>query len=298
MTDVAPADEATAPSDAEAPTNSYDPAFTESDANIILQSSDGIRYRMSSYTLRTTSGFFRGMMTLPARDLDAQTGSDDVIVLGENSKTLGPLLRMVAGLEFKKWETLDELEEILLAAEKYDMRGPMSFARASICSPTTLERPLQVYAIAARYGWEEEAKIAATHTLNLPVHDDEYTAMFERVPSAYLLRLFRLYRLRRERFIELCSSDGRHFGISPACLVCSRGGILQEPLAHLMKSMALSLDKRLDGGQILEGTWKEWPESKVLICNRWQACGAALITHAGPIAASVAAILPLLPKTI
>jgi hypothetical protein len=46
----------------------YDPAFAENDANIVLQSSGGTIYQLPSFTLRTTSGFFCDMMTLPQHD--------------------------------------------------------------------------------------------------------------------------------------------------------------------------------------------------------------------------------------
>jgi hypothetical protein len=67
----------------------YDAAFVEKDANIVLRSSDGICYRIPSFTLRTTSGFFRSMMTLPQPD-GASTGQDDSpITLDENRGGLG-----------------------------------------------------------------------------------------------------------------------------------------------------------------------------------------------------------------
>jgi hypothetical protein len=59
----------------------YDTAFAEQDASIMLQSSDGIFYRMSSFTLRTTSGFFRGMMTLPPTDGTSSSSHHDSITL-------------------------------------------------------------------------------------------------------------------------------------------------------------------------------------------------------------------------
>ncbi|KZP02332.1 hypothetical protein FIBSPDRAFT_852303, partial [Athelia psychrophila] len=52
-------------------TRAYHPSFSEEDATIVLTSSDGINYRIHPFTLRTTSGFFRDMISLPQKQGDA-----------------------------------------------------------------------------------------------------------------------------------------------------------------------------------------------------------------------------------
>ena len=113
------------------PSHSYDPAFAEEDANIILQSSDATLYRMHTFTLRTTSGFFRAMLTLPQHE---SASTEERIILDEPSKVLGTLLRIISGFRLQIWETFDhedsEVEGVLAAAEKYDMEGALSVIRS------------------------------------------------------------------------------------------------------------------------------------------------------------------------
>jgi hypothetical protein len=242
----------------------YDVAFTEKDANIVLQSSDGIFYRMSSFTLRTTSGFFRGMMTLPpSGDISSAAHRDDEITLDEKSVVVGRLLRMISGFETPKWKSFDEVEDLLAAAYKYEMPGPLAAARTTFMWPFSAEQPLRLYAVAARYGWEEEAKLASKHSLTLSIHDKEHDSVLERVPSAWLLRLFRLHRERREAFGRKIIKNDKAFNI-----IC--GDFIDvdefakkdmEPWLNLARLMLWEIDRCPAGGVLLNGGWMKWPEA-------------------------------------
>jgi len=255
---------------------SYDPAFVEDDANIVLQSSDGIYYRVSSYTLRTTSGFFRGMMTLPAPSNDQNT--DDVIVLGETSKVLGTLLRMIGGLAFVRWESIDELEEILAAAEKYDMPGPIATIEVNLTTSIFLEQPLRLYAIAARYGLEEAAKVASKGTLSLSIHDEEHIPILERIPVSYVLRLFRLHQKRKDEFQKLVKQN-KTLGVA-TCSQCGRnfGHGALKGITYFAQCMVSKVDLQPAGNELLDGMWRTWPEASERAC--WaQHCSQQPITH-------------------
>jgi hypothetical protein len=241
-------------------TRSYDPAFAEDDANIVLRSADSIYYRVPSYTLRTTSGFFRGMMTLPQIN-----NEEDVIVLDETSKVLGTLLRMIGGLEFPKWQSFDDLDDLLNAAEKYDMPGPRATMRAYIITPIFLEQPLRLYAIAARYGWEEEAKLASKHTLSLSIHEDEHAAVLGCVPSPYLFRLFRLHHRRRDTFRIEIQSGSDCFEIPGLPCGCGGSG-WKQMLKQLADSMVLQMYCQPSGQELLDGAWKVWPTATARAC--------------------------------
>jgi hypothetical protein len=238
----------------------YDIAFTEKDANIVLQSSDDIFYRMSSFTLRTTSGFFRGMMTLPPPD-DAR--EDNEITMDEGSVVLGRLFRMISGLETPKWKSFDEVEDILAVAEKFDMPGPLTTIRATLTSPFFLEQPLRLYAIAARYGWEDEAKLASKHSLSLSIHDEEHASVLERISSVvWVLRLFRLHRKRRETFKRNIIKNDVPFNIGcPDTAVKILTKEDMEPWLNLARLMVWEIDRCPAGGVLLNGGWMQWPEA-------------------------------------
>lgn len=235
---------------------SYDPAFTEEDADVILASSDDKYYRVSSYALRKTSGFFRDMMTLPQGD----SQHEDVIILDERSQILGMLLRMITGIEFQKPESFDNLEDLLAAAEKYDMPGPRATIRIIITTPLFLKQPLRVYAIAGRYGWEEEAKYASKLTLALSIYKDEHASALERIPASYLMRLLRLHRERAEKFKEHITRGEGCFG-KTRCPRCNRK-TLQTSIGYLVNLMVSEMEQRPDGRELLARNWTKWPTYK------------------------------------
>jgi hypothetical protein len=279
----------------------YDPAFADDEANIVLQSSDGICYRIPSYTLRTTSGFFRDMMTLSQHNTAAPVkGQDsDVIVLGETSKVFGTLLRMIGGLTVPRWGSIDELEDVLVAAEKYDMPGPVATIRLIITTPAFLSQPLKLYAIAARYGWEDEAKAASKGTLSLSIYDEEHSDVLERIPTSYLLRLFRLHRGRRDEFQRLVSLSNGNLGI-PRCNNCGgnhqHGGL--KGIASFAKTMVSKIDQQPAGDELLDGTWMTWPEVTDKACCRMHNCAQTILHYHDTIAAWIGNHMKSLPCTV
>ena len=235
----------------------FDPAFTAEGADLILCSSDTTYYRVSSYTLRTTSGFFFTMLSLPQGDGTPKDG--DYIAVDETAKVLGTLLRMISGFEIPQWESYDHLETVLQAAEKYNMPGPLSVIRYAICSPLFQANPLRMYSIAARYNWEEEAKHASTQSLTLTIHDLQYVPILASIPSDYLIRLYNLHRRRATEFCRLLDSRSA-FVIGnfddQLCSECGYG-IDNHPWRDLKTAMAQEVERRPMGDTVRE-KMNEW----------------------------------------
>lgn len=239
-------------------TPNFDSDFSDEYGDIILCSTDGIRYKVSSHTLRKTSGFFSAMLSLPQAGI---TSGDDVTInLDETGKILGTLLRMASGLAIGRWESFDHLESVLQAAEKYDMAGPCSTIRSVITSPHLPPDPLRMYVIAARYEWETEAKIASTLSLTLPIHKSKYIPILERIPSKYLIRLFNLRRQRVMQFrhllnnckaFEVGNSDGR------LCKLCKHG-VDNHPWRDFKAAMVCELERRPIGDTLLDTKMCDW----------------------------------------
>jgi hypothetical protein len=106
-------------------TTGLHPAFSHPDADVTLGANGHTLFRVHSYTLKTTSGWFNDMFSLPQ---NAPQTVGDVIYLDEDAPTLEALLRMICGHPLMKLESFDMVESILYAAEKYDTPGPMSIS--------------------------------------------------------------------------------------------------------------------------------------------------------------------------
>ena len=290
--------------DATSQTPSFDPAFTDEDAQIILRSSDNMQYRMHTVVLRTTSGFFRDMLALP-RAVGSQVAAQqsESIVLDETSEVLGKLFRMISGLKYGDF-SFDMFQGILKAAYKYDMEGTVDTLRRFTTLPDFLSQPLEIYALAAQYGWEREAKAASKLTLALPIHLKEYETVLETIPSRYLLRLLKLHRERKTAFQRtafesvLGGRRAKFFGLEKCdCRAWSSKGREFEKsggMWTLAYSMLNSMDRRVDGGELLEGAWRGW-QSNESIC---QDCNRTTKDYESRIASWVKGCIASLPSTI
>jgi hypothetical protein len=78
-----------------------------------------------------------------------------------DSIALGPLLRMISGMEISKWESYDE------AAHKYDMAGPIFVMRFILISP----RFLALCVVAILFDW---AKLAAGQSLTSSIGTNSF----------------------------------------------------------------------------------------------------------------------------
>ncbi|KAG6830733.1 hypothetical protein H0H92_015012 [Tricholoma furcatifolium] len=162
----------------------FHPEFSFPDADIILRSFEGTLYRIHSYTLRKTSGFFDTMFSLPQpmqhKDEPGRcqkgpvNGVDEPeeIPIYESDFVLERLLRLLCSIPIPSWKSYDEVDLVLTAAEKWDTPGPIASIRTTLTYPQFLtSEPLRLYVLAKHFDWKEEAKLAATHTLALNLHD-------------------------------------------------------------------------------------------------------------------------------
>lgn len=141
--------------------NILNPLFSSSDADIILRAKGGELFRVHSYTLKTTSGWFRTMFSLPQKSAPAPL---ETIALDEDTHTLECLLRMICGLPILPMADFALVDSVLYAAEKYDMPGPMSIIRILVMISPLVDDPFHIYTVACRYDWEQEAKLASTRS--------------------------------------------------------------------------------------------------------------------------------------
>ncbi|KAJ3474653.1 hypothetical protein NLI96_g12337 [Meripilus lineatus] len=188
----------------------YHPLFSTEEADIILCSQDGVYFRVYSLVLKLSSGWFRSTFSLPQRpslpsSLSSSSSSSssppiEPINVSESSEVLNAILSMASGYEIPRIHDFNYLESLVHAAEKYDMPGVLSILRFAILSPAFLKNhPIRVYAIACRWDWYEEAKIASKHTLAMDLLAVDRMDDIRKVDPRDLARLMLLHRRRRDQ---------------------------------------------------------------------------------------------------
>lgn len=272
---AAPADD----SSAAPPQPTTHPEFDSPDADVVLVSRDLVRFRMHSFTLKTTSGWFRSLFSMPRPPSTAEAGTTggsrdarraltpsiadpETIHLDEDSSTLELLFRMISGLPIQPLTSFDTVDTLLFASEKYDMPGPMSLVRIAVLTPPLAEQPLRLYAAASRCGWTEEAKVASQRTLAMNLWQDENWEMLAKVDVRSALALLRLHHSRREDLRK--KLDEHPFVNASPVSYCSR---CRRPADHhawreLKHKVIAEMDSRPLGDTILDVGLTEWSEAK------------------------------------
>lgn len=250
------------------------PAFDSPDADVVLVSRDLVRFRMHSFTLKTTSGWFRSLFSIPRPSpsntsqaghrpaLSPSTADPETIHLDEDSSTLELLFRMISGLPIQPLTSFDTVDALLYASEKYDTPGPMSLVRIAVLTPPLAEQPLRLYAAASRCGWTEEAKVASERTLSMDLWQDESWEMLAKIDVRSALALLKLHRSRREGLRK--KLDEHPFVNATPQSYCSRCRRLADHHAwrELKHRVFAEMDVRPLGDTILDVGLSEWTEAK------------------------------------
>jgi hypothetical protein len=151
--------------------------FDHAKADIILRSSDNIDFRVFKLFLSLASPSFETLLEIPqpTEQNNAQVARDGlaVICVEEHSKTLDTLLRFCYPCtlaEDPKLEVLEDLVDVLGAAQKYSLDTIERKVRQALSNPKILEvEPLRCFAIARRGRAREETLLAAKYTLTQPL---------------------------------------------------------------------------------------------------------------------------------
>ncbi|KAF9524560.1 hypothetical protein CPB83DRAFT_606492 [Crepidotus variabilis] len=289
------------------------PIFSFPDANVVLRSLEGTLYRMHSFTLRTTSGFFDTMFSLPQPKTSAPARTtqqdsdrgDDVLDVYESDFPMERLLSLMSGLPIPKWESLDEIERVLNLAEKWDTPGPLASLRSALSSQPFLQaKPLRCYVLATHFGWTNEAKLASKYTLSLDLYDPIHDDQLEQLSSKDLLPLLNLHRKRRDMFRELLNSPERFTAGNSTPYHCNRCGVTElenHTWRELKNRMFLEMERRPSGDTLglVIGETAEWPEARAC----WEAkcskkdCGGFNYDRVATLR-QILACVALLPSTV
>ncbi|KAK0479812.1 hypothetical protein EDD18DRAFT_1206869 [Armillaria luteobubalina] len=241
----------------------YHPTFNSPDADAILSSLDGALYRLPSSVLRRTTTFFAS----PSFTFEPNSKP---IPIHEHDSVLERLLQILSGLAIPPWCTFDDLEGVLSLAGTWDARGVVEVVRASITAPMFLREPLRVYAIATRFGWDEEAELASRHMLDLSLHDEQHQEALQRIPTRALVKLFKFHWKRRDEFRVGMQDEGHVM-----CAACGEA-MDEEAWAALVWRMFWEMDARPSGERLCSLEVEEWEEMERCLGERCVGCGRVL----------------------
>ncbi|KAJ6522249.1 hypothetical protein B0H19DRAFT_973623 [Mycena capillaripes] len=267
-----------------APNHVYHPDFASPDTDIVLESSEGTRYRLHKYTLCTTSGLFKSLLSLPPPPGGHST---EPIAIHEPDAVVEPLLRIMCGLATRPWATLDELSAVLSLAQNWAAPGPIASLRPALTAHKFLTSdPLRVYALAAHFGFRAETQLASTHTLSLNLFDAAHAKTLATMPATAALPLLRLHRGRRDALGALLDSPERFLAGNGQPFHCSACAItpLENRTWRALKHRVLrEFDVCASGDALRAAVWRKggmggWEEAK--------ACWAAVCVKPGCAAAN------------
>jgi hypothetical protein len=176
--------------------------FKAPNADIILQSSDGILFNNFRWILAEASPVFRDMLGPPVAPPVSTPlvfpEPPERIVLSEPASTLEPLLRLIYPVTPQpEFTCLLTLKAVLAAALKYDLSLASNTLRQTLVSPNFLENDtLRVYAIACQFGLDDEAKIISRATLAIALLDEPLCDELKNISAYDYCRLLNLRRTR------------------------------------------------------------------------------------------------------
>jgi len=183
-----------------------DPLLSPTDADIVLRSLEGTLYQVSTFVLRSNSGFFNTMFSLPQPETHQDGGPvmTPILDVYENDFPVETLLCLMSGIPILEWETINAFESVLHLAERWDTPKPLNFLRSALTAHRFIETyPLRCYRLTTHFNWKAEAKLASSHSLTLDIFNPIYRNTLDQLSSKDLLSLFYLHRKRQVMFREL-----------------------------------------------------------------------------------------------
>ncbi|KIJ65532.1 hypothetical protein HYDPIDRAFT_110632 [Hydnomerulius pinastri MD-312] len=180
----------------------YRSPFDDKDADLVLHASDGGRFAVHKIFLAIASPLLkRCLMSGSSSPCPLFNGlvirreeDRDTIDLVEDSLTTERALQYCYPFSNPVLENLDDIQSVLEMMRKFGMKGVMDRVKGLLVQPTFLnEEPLRVFAIAYRFGFEAEARLAAQYTLRFPIFGP-YVKELEHIPASVYHKLLQYHR--------------------------------------------------------------------------------------------------------
>ena len=248
---------------------------------------------------------FRTMLSLPQPSVGTSTstssGSHDLIEVPEDGMTLETLLRLIYPMPQPEITSIHALASALHAVEKYDMSGIISTLRLHLRDERFISNdPVHVYALACRFSFPYEAKLASRATLMHNIYDPKYKELFLEtgIKNTDLFALMSLRHMRVEGMQEFL--DGERFEGNASdftCVNCDKK--LNDITWPLLKGSILKeLYKRPLGDTIFAPDFLKSSAIQSFINSKCEDCQERLIYEKGKTLAMVSEYLKSLPDSV
>jgi hypothetical protein len=167
--------------------------FNAPDADIVLRSSDGKELRVHRLILSLSSPVFQGMFGLPQPSTEILN-----IDIPDPSCALEPFIQYLYPLSPPRVTDISMWAALYTIAEKYGAEAVMEPLRDMLICRFLETSPLRVYALASRWGFTEEARIASRKTLTMDIFKHFPPEDAELMGGGACQQLYLLHFNRRE----------------------------------------------------------------------------------------------------
>ncbi|KAJ7459705.1 hypothetical protein FB451DRAFT_982292, partial [Mycena latifolia] len=176
--------------------------FDDTAADVIIQSSDNVRFYVYKLILSLASPIFADMFALPQpqqkNDIDHDRDPHPVVRVSESSEVLHRLLSFCDPRCTPTWGSIEDIPMMLEVADKYCL-DKMTRHLGNIlmlATPYIEKEPMKIFAVAVRYHLPDVARLAAKFTLQLTWEEqlDRDTPELKHI-QAIALRQLNTYQL-------------------------------------------------------------------------------------------------------
>ncbi|KAJ8507553.1 hypothetical protein ONZ45_g10083 [Pleurotus djamor] len=147
--------------------------FDRSDADVILQSSDGIDYRVHKNILSIASPFFDALFSVPQPKSCEEESTLPTVTFNEDSETLDILLCGLYPIDEPIIADVNVLMKVLAAVDKYQVDKTLRYLEQvyiRLCRDEINKEPIKAYVLAGQHKWKNAMRAAAKASLYIPHH--------------------------------------------------------------------------------------------------------------------------------
>ncbi|KAK0462050.1 uncharacterized protein EV420DRAFT_1528492 [Desarmillaria tabescens] len=172
---------------------------SDTTADVILISSDDVRFHAHKLILSLASPFFKDMFALAQAPTN---GTIPTVPMAEDGEIIDQILRFCYPTKDPSFGDISALYRVMVVmARKYIMEDVVIRARSELRKFSN-DEPLRVFAIAYAMGWKDEAKAAANRVLKRPLltNDDDDIPELDLLQSPRII--YRLLKFHEKRLDE------------------------------------------------------------------------------------------------